>query len=270
MSESPLLALPREIRDLIYQFALSPTGFVSPVLKREKTSNGDYHQRYELTAHDPSLNQPRYEPIPLPLRQTCRQIYAEIQGILYENNTITFANPCSLVWDADRIPAEYTRRIRQVWLRVDLKEEDDVDYLAEALQVLYNWVAQGGKLHTLTLNIMPHPEALVDLSKQNGAMKNPALQYYLVMLDKSWGKAFPMWKGVRRRLEVTAEHVPATCIGKYREAFKDLHQAFGGDFIVDGRVCYQDGFEILRPYQWRDYQRAVISERSILEETIEF
>jgi hypothetical protein len=77
---SPLLRLPRELRDVVYQYALSEDGgLVADIID-------DCGQPLQLRAKHTGNNEQESNQ----LRLTCRQLYAETSGLGIQYNDITF------------------------------------------------------------------------------------------------------------------------------------------------------------------------------------
>jgi hypothetical protein len=72
---------------------------------------------------------------------------------------------------------------------------------------------------------------------------------YLDILRDSWGRYDGQWPGVERKLELRMASLPEGRSNQPREMVKELHNAFGGELWIDGRLCYKRGKEILQPFK---------------------
>lgn len=91
---SPLLALPGEIRNLIYQLVLTdpiPSVFNYEWKYGPKIwADGSVTENYEYQGPPRHLHRPSYAPLHLAILQTCRQIYREAYHIYYACHTFEF------------------------------------------------------------------------------------------------------------------------------------------------------------------------------------
>jgi hypothetical protein len=85
---SPLLRLPREIRDQIYLMVLcSPTGYVT-LLPYDEAARTHFRVHHFLPWKTPEYNLSLESSINLALLQTCRQLYWECKDIFWKENRV--------------------------------------------------------------------------------------------------------------------------------------------------------------------------------------
>lgn len=73
---------------------------------------------------------------------------------------------------------------------------------------------------------------------------------YLTVLRSSWGQDDGQWRGVTRKLELFVDHFRDTDIGDPRPVVEAMHAAFMGELWIDRRLCYRDGREVMRPFEY--------------------
>jgi hypothetical protein len=261
MSVNFILSLPREVRDQIYIYALSsPTGYLCTSIRTKDLKH------FALMPFEPP-HCVHFERIQLSLLQTCKQIYQEAKGIVYERNIWAVLNICQLLWQFRELDAGLSHRVRNIWLGVDLAHRGSLKDTVRVLEVLSGWAQQAGNLQNVTLNVISKKDdmhELMDLrlfgepvTTPNGEL-NPSIgknlfQEYITVLRDSWGKYDEQWAGVNRKLELRVSHLNDCSIGQPRETVKEMHDAFRGELWIDGRLCYKDGIEILQPFN-RDFR----------------
>jgi hypothetical protein len=257
MSRNFILSLPREVRDQIYIYALSsPTGYLHAAVRTQ-----DLKHFALLPFELPNIIHPGR--IRLSLLQTCKQVYQEAKDIVYEQNTLIVLNPYQLLRQYRELDTDLSHRVRNIWLGVDLAHRVSLKDTARALEVLSRWAEQARNLRTVTLNVISKKEdmhELMDLrlfgepdtTHTRGGFRD-LFKEYLTVLRNSWGKYDEQWAGVKRKLELYIGHLNERSLGQPGEMVKELHDSFGGELYIDGRLCYKDGTEVLQPFK-RDFR----------------
>ena len=127
----PILRLPREIRDKIYKYSLSP------IIEFDIT-----HIQWGLPVKD----NPFKCPTPGLLR-TSKQIYHEAVEVLYSKNIFTFDVPSALIAFQSQIGPENCKRVRQIciWAEFPVRSREvrDSKYLPRSEYDKYpsDWIA---------------------------------------------------------------------------------------------------------------------------------
>ena len=226
----------------VYIHALSPTGRVMV-----KLSFVEPPQLKPSIPADPR-DWNSFAPLPLNLLRASKQIYSEARDVIYRHNAISFFCPRLFLWQIKEIPTQYLDRIQHVWIRLTLTEDEDHLHLGEALRSLCKWVDQGTQLRTITLSIAPDPVELRELLLQYQESDGPGerLARYIKVLRESWSKTVPFRCNVIQKLEIIPPWATRTSRGtKDGDMVKVLHEAFGGEFWVGGKLFFQDGKELV-------------------------
>jgi hypothetical protein len=121
---------------------------------------------------------------------------------------------------------------------------------AGALSTIHSWVAQGGPLRTLTLSLCTGQQEFCAFAHDFYSDRS-RFEKCLATLYSSWHGKQQDWGAVRRRIEISVgswilkavEHDPNAILAAF-------HDSFGGDLWVDERLCYRDGKEILRAFEF--------------------
>ncbi|KAI9707202.1 MAG: hypothetical protein M1836_000162 [Candelina mexicana] len=148
-SSSPLLALPGELRNQIYQFVLTddnPSVFNYELKYSPKVwPNGAFSPNYETQGIARHLNHPTLPVTRLALLQTCRQIYGEAYHIYYATHIFEFRYQEDLRLFLKTIGRKRRREIVSLGLHLD-----DLDHMRKPpfLPLLKQCV----KLQSLRLN----------------------------------------------------------------------------------------------------------------------
>jgi hypothetical protein len=112
-ANSPLLRLPPEIRNMIFEYAMTMRYNLELYYNRFSELSASGFSNY---AHK---RQRRFLSVRLP--EVCRQIYSETATLFYRMNTFSFATEQAMrVWLKKRLPAQL-----EVIQRLDLLEWDD-------------------------------------------------------------------------------------------------------------------------------------------------
>lgn len=261
MQPNFILRFPREIRDKIYIYALSsPTGYVLPTQRFD-----DLKHFALLPFKPPNCIYPGR--IRLSLLQTCKQINHEAKDVLvFKHNTWVFSI-YDLPWAIGGLDVKISHRMQHVWLSYNLTNRSGLEDTFKSLEILSGWAQEAGNLRTVTLGVVAGMQDMHELMElrlfgepedlPNGEF-NPDVGKklfgeYLTVLRDSWGKHDAQWAGITKRLELRVNRLNDSHVYEPREMVKEMHDAFGGELWVDGRLCYKDGKEILQPFKWAVY-----------------
>lgn len=213
--------------------------------------------------------------IDLSLFRTCRQIYEEAKDQVWKQNTFAFLG--------DEYSQEVKRRLGQrlahVWTRSDFgivhaynnPSTVNVQLLSGTLELFRQWAVREGQLETVTVVVAEgkHPvlellamasdmpvffeECLAVLRDDCGKWK--ALQLASDSGARSQGQKQRTSKKryVARRLELEIE------LGKGDDrielpphtlrVLEALHNAYGGEFWINKRLCFKDGKMASVPFE---------------------
>jgi hypothetical protein len=179
--------------------------------------------------------------------------------------------PYQLICQFRELDAGISHRVRNIWVGVDLAHRPSLENTARALEVLSGWAERAGNLRTVTLNVISKKEdmhELMDLrlfgesditltGEFNPNVGKKLFNEYLTLLRKSWGKYDGQWAGVDRKLELNVGHLNEHFPGQPGEMVKEMHDAFGGELWIDGRLCYKDGTEVLQAFRWNYFSNGM-------------
>lgn len=261
MSCNSILSLPRKVRDKIYIYALSSaTGYLYLSIRTQDLKH------FALVPFEPpnNLRGARIRPS---LLQTCKQIYHEAKDVIYTHNTWALLDIGDLPTRFRELDVGLSRRLRHIWLGVGIKHRDSLKDAARGLEILSGWARPVGNLQTVTLSVVAGRDDMHDLMElralENGRLLQAGIQIqagwagkfqkYLSVLRNSWGKYDGQWAGVSRKLDFMIGYLKEGFICEPWEMVKEMHDAFGGELWIDGRLCYMDGIEVLQPFK-RDFR----------------
>jgi len=240
-----LLSLPKELRELIYQYVLrSSTGLV--IYKRNLHSIREHYghnQNFTLYAASPPNSQ-HYdpiarEPICVALLKVCRQTYEEAKNLLWSINV--------LVFDATEMPnIKQQLRIQHVLLQFRLDEDDrrhQPTSLPRTIGILGRW-AQQGELKSLTLRTREPLRHPYDADSH--------VERIVYGHNLRWRAATepggPLYN-VFRMVIFTGYNIYAISNGcrptiALDEVQKCLHEAIGGEIWTEGNLCWSAGKQV--------------------------
>lgn len=290
-----LLELPPEIRLIIWTHLFStPTGrVVLATRSREDLTHGhvvpwahldweDYRQGY---ARWNGMLRQRDRPliISFSILRTCKQIYSETRGLLWQINTLLFPPGDYLeMWsnhDGNKI--RLLNQAVHVQLDIDFRDGDEVKRLMEGFECLGN--LESRKLRMVTVNAA---RGFLNVLNLGGLRDNPS-DYPRHVNDDFPNGTFPAFLDVLResRAEIEELHLerrivietgwhslsadsrvyctrstPSDFLSCRRklsssgfqpalDALRDLHDAFGGELWQDGTLCYKNGVEVSQPFK---------------------
>jgi hypothetical protein len=271
---------PREIRDQIYIHVLrSSTGYIT--LSTGKDIYGD--TRFKIRPYDGTKTTSAYNGVKdsivaLSLLQTCKQIHEETKDVLWAQNEFVADGPLNLLSVHDGLPRSLRLQIERVNLNVDFTDRRAVKWTAQALRSSGEW-SREGSLKRVTLTVLCQTwergayavEKLIkvrqygvpmDRSRENVIPRDRLMlfQEYIAVLKEAGGQAGYL-SHLERIIVFDAEWRPdrpshrRLVIGfrNPRCLIEDMHGAFGGEFWMDGLLCFKDHVEIsdiLRRNSW--------------------
>ena len=130
--------------------------------------------------------------------------------------------------------------------------------LGKYLYYLHRWTAEGGQLRSITINLTVNGKELLSLMElrkfEKGfyiPKKDQVFSNLLMALRWSRGELFPSWGNVVRKLEVLVENIPPhrSDLESPINMINSLHEAFGGEFWIGGKLCLKDGKEVVQAFE---------------------
>lgn len=227
MPRSFLEVFPREIRDQIYTFVLaSPSGIVSLSPWTVEVARS------------------------LLLLRTCKQIHRECKDVIWEHNKLTsHHSPTELFqkWSTFQVKGWKNGQIR---MSLELLDRDELEWVISGLRALAAKSPNGiDDLRSVTLsaesdtpNSVTKFEELLLLrrqgSKVDGRFYREKSVWTGLTISSIW-PPFAHWGKHKwlREILLDASHIT--------ELLKEMHDLFGGQLLVDGRVCFKDHKQIV-------------------------
>lgn len=274
-----LLQLPLEIRDQIYTFVLSPTGYVCLKESKASTTNRTSLKRcFEIlpalpsqtryrkpeTKNDGTTNlnldmnntETRHARIDLSLLRVCKQISEECGDAFWQNNTCYLSTSWANHRNLYLCWPEVTRsRIQHTILRFDIYDYNKVYRFEcpefDTIPMLKDW-ARNNSLKSVELCIID--DSLLPILN----LLNSNHDFYLRYLG--WLKqGREQLSRVQRKISAYDEarfspsrkHLRslfARCELHPLDIFLKINEAFGGELWVNGELCYKDGKMIKTPF----------------------
>jgi hypothetical protein len=253
------LDLPREIRDLIYGFALtSPTSRYLVTLQKSRPIPKLPPTSIRLQPCNLFIRRPVRAPSPpnMALQRTCKQVHAETLEWIWEHNIIVFASVIDTAAILKRMGQQLSRKIRKVVLHIDQGWNQDKSALVRALRMLASRTRKG-ELREVAL--------VLDIRKEK-VMPNSPLAYSIIggeaAMKRAHNTIFWLRKGgaagwdhakVKRTLEVRYDPTSFnfndyTNVDDYYDILDtilaDCHHAWGGKVIAGGEVVYDNGVKV--------------------------
>lgn len=253
------LDLPREIRDLIYGFALtSPTSRYLVTLQKNRPIPKLPPTSIRLQPCHLFIRRPVRPSSPpnMALQRTCKQIHTETIEWIWEHNIIVFANASDTTAILKRMGQQLSRKIQKVVLHIDQGWNQDKSSLVRALSMLASRTRKG-ELHELGLvldirkeKVMPNSPLAYSIIGGEDAMKRARNTLYWLRKGAAAG-----WEHskVKRTLEVRYDprsfnFNDYTDVDGYYDILDtilaDCHHAWGGKVIAGGEVVYDSGVKI--------------------------
>jgi hypothetical protein len=234
------LDLPREIRDIIYEHVLiSSTGYVAPILDKSSrslrfslhTANGDEPSRNETTDRNKIILS-NNDVLSLSLPRTCRQIWQETDGIFWSNNAFLFEDPTAMTRTLKSMGQVPSRRIETISFRLNNRHWR---VLPKAFALLASR-ARHGSFQKLHLDLPRKEFAVLTYWKHFGDASHTGRydEVLEVLRDASEECNF------RRSIRIYGGDYEMAA--KESDTIRDLHLAFGGCMIYDGKL------------QWNNYK----------------
>lgn len=222
----PFLQTPRELRDLIYHFVLaSDSGKITLIPWTIEVAK--------------SLN----------LLRTCRQIHEECKSLIWHDNGLSIRSPSMLSVHLRGLSRlRHIQRIQHIRISLELLDRGELEWAASALKTLARW--KGIKTVTLTAD-WEKPRGLWEFEEQlELKSKGTRLDGRLYLSKESiygttmsintgwppfthWGKQ--TWL---REMLLTSSGID--------ELAKEMHNMVGGEFWIDGKLCFKDGVVVTK------------------------
>ena len=266
--------IPREVRDQIYACVLA-SGFGCVSIRPAKIFSWGWSDgaRVDIVPVDPKTYEKLTdEPaIRLNLLRTCSQIHLEARNILWRHNSLALAQASTLYSHSRLSDPRFSYRIESVHLRMDLlKRRFPPESIDSALKILGKW-AREGSLRSLTLTLLPANESdrgmaalnsLLEFRRLGGPIQpNPLTSdivyfEYLAILKEA--RSY-LPEHLRRKI-VFHTNWDALLVFQKREwvkirgglcpqlVIKEIHDNFGGEFWMDGKLCFKDHVEVERVF----------------------
>jgi hypothetical protein len=253
------LDLPREIRDLIYGFALtSPTSRYLVTLQKNRALPKLPPTSIRLQPCNVFIRRSVRAPSPpnMALQRACRQVHAETIEWIWEHNIIVFANASDTLVILKRMGQQLSRKIRKVVLHIDQGWNQDKSTLVKALSMLASRTRKG-ELHEvgLVLDIRKEkvmPNSPLAHSIMGGEAETKRAKNTVYWLKKGAAAGWHHAK-VKRTLDVRYDPRSFN-FNDYTDAddyydildtiLADCHHAWGGQVICAGKVVYETGLKV--------------------------
>jgi hypothetical protein len=252
---------PREIRDAIYFHVLvSPTGLVNLVVRwddKDKPIPG--RLRIQPHAKDGDPVKLRKQAINLSLLRTCKQIHEEAKNLFWEQNKIHLFGPGQLLGSFQGLDVGLSLKIRYLEIDIDVRTIAVVKQISEALETLGRWSREGNLKEVTIALVVRNPsqvasrvvESLLDL--RSHSRSRLMYQDFLTVLKEAGGNDGYLTK-VMRRIVFDAYWRRGRSLPKHWQlgiecknpmpVVKDIHDAFGGEFWMDGLRVFKDQVEV--------------------------
>ena len=260
MSRSTLLALPYELRLMIYKEAICPTGYV--LLRRKDAS--DHNSSHEFVHHQPTSRRPTWPRVDARLLLSCRAIYDDARGLFFKMNRVRVSD-VSLVRQICRKSPWSLSRIQHLHLDLDMRHSADTSYALISLYGTLNYET----LKSLTMRVRAgfittweHSSVIYDNRDMLGLYQMwrgstvskvaPAVKCIGVALKY---RRLPKWVALKKRVEVYVEDQfdPQECYFSPNGMLREINKGFGGELWVgkDANIlCFKDGEMVQAPFEW--------------------
>lgn len=274
--KTPLInALPREIRDEIFQYVLaSPTGYIS-LVEAANDDNWPWRHLKEPLKIVPTLSDGTMledVTISLSILRVCKQIYHESKDILWKYNALRIQRPADLksfmVWDS--LSYQLGRHLQSVELRFDLFVPRKFADTEKALHTFTEWSRTGTlKKFCLVFTKRVNRRTGHDESFQEvlgrwrglpvwGATPPPSIsdcEKYMALLRSLNSPEKGFARGVEKKMVLDTGLWTRSPLEKlmwlrrwlpfHPQWFaEELNHAVGGELWMDGILCYKDGVKI--------------------------
>lgn len=264
--------IPREIRDQIYAHALSsPYGCVS--LEPSKDRHWGDGARVDIVPTNPrTYERVTSEPvIRLNLLRTCSQIHLEARNILWKHNSLAIAQASTLYLHSRFLDPRFSYAVESIQMKMDIMASPGaLTNMAGTYKIFGNW-AQKGNLRSFTLTMllgahrgMSALDNLVELWSplqrlQHVRPTTDPSETLLKTLEKLKEAEEVLPAQLKRRIVFETDWDILPLIAKRnwmklreklhpQDVIKTIHDAFGGEFWMDGKLCYKDHVEIERVF----------------------
>lgn len=274
--------IPREIRDQIWAHTLgSAFGCVClhPITTYAFPQNYGVNivsvdpRTYEVLTSEPVIR--------LKFLRTCSQIHLEARNVLWRCNSLAFPQGQSVYSHSRLQDPRFSYAIESVHLSINLlgprygaggSRYGASGRMDGALKIFGKW-ARDGSLKSLTLTVLPENKSdrgLVGLNKllEIWRLGSPAQAIpldktpyfaYLARLEElgEAGSYLPVHLKRKIVFDTNWDTVPVVLKREWiksqgasrpQDMMRELHNKFGGEFWMDGKLCFKDRVEIERVF----------------------
>ena len=269
-STSPLLCLPREIRDLIYDHVFETESTL--VCLKPALDPATAITTLRLCTYSPVG---RHKIIDLFLIEVCADINQECKDFLWSHKTLVI-NPAD-----PSIRSKYFKSVRSVRLDLDLGCGTYPAWTRECFAYLEKW-AEDGKFKKLDLSIVRCRESLYCVAEVREAKKIGWVSCRNIRRDKvvgRWEEYLEILKeyGTNTEMPKLGRTVTRTSVdvgwnditrshqeqllslagtGNVRGICMDVQAAFGGELWQDGTLCWKNGEQVNEVFQLKEDARS--------------
>lgn len=272
---SPLITLPREIRDhILFHVLVSPTGYISLI---EADTGGDWPWRHlkeplRIVPASPEGFILYDVAITLSVLYVCKQIYYESKHILWKYNVLWLQRPADLasftVWDT--LSHQLSSQLQNVELRFDLFVPRKYISTEKAFKAMIEWSRTGTlKRFCLTFtkryNVRTgHNESFQEVLGRWrglpvwGTTPPPTIsdcEKYMALLRSLGSRDKGFAPGVQKKMVLETGLLTRSPLEQLMWLRRwtplhpnwfaeELNHALGGELYMDGVLCYKDGVKI--------------------------
>ncbi len=230
----PLLfleAIPREIRDQIYTYALASRSGI-------------------VTLSPWTLDVAKS----LSLLRTCKQIQRECKDLIWHHNRLHLRPQTQLSQKfKDLLKHGHARRIRLLKVTLELLDRDELEWIASSARALGDW-CRYGRLESITVvaewdkprdvqefkeiqNLRRYGESL------DGRLYRDSSTWTRMIINTGWPR-FCHWGKQRWLREMLLDPSGINAL------LLEIHNVFGGQLYVDGLLCFEDHKQVVGEYHF--------------------
>lgn len=270
--KSLFIHLPREIRDLIYQYVFNTAA--KYVCLKPAIHLSIAFSQLRLCNYNPNG---RHTGIDLCLFMVCKSIKEESMDFFWGHKILVIEPTDQSIY------CRNFGNVQHVRLELDLGCGTDPKWTKECLEYLERW-AEAGNLKTLDVNIVQDRENLLCVAEVRGAKKMGWVscrsiprkevvgrwgQYMAVLRDHGKNAANSSLAEVAIRLSIETGWNDPRFTQFQQKAFlnlagpkniqgliEDVAVAFGGELWQDGRLCWKDNVQVSEAFQLRGFVKA--------------
>ncbi|KAH8601659.1 hypothetical protein B0O99DRAFT_588847 [Bisporella sp. PMI_857] len=250
------LALPRELRDLIYdEVLISPTGYVtpSPIPISSKASKISF-RRSRFTILMTTLTHDNVRPTESPngnvmvtisINRVCRQVYNETRHVFWRKNIFYFQTPLALTTTVKDMGQISSRLIQRITLSFSISDAK-IKSLAKAFRLLASR-SRYGAFQTLELNIARKEFIAIQACRMSSQTEKVGLYDELLEALREGGREGRFKKELKVEPLLKEWRAGGTSSLDWGTA-RELHCAWGGRMFVGGELEWVDYMHCGRSY----------------------